>query len=322
VTGERFQILQCRRCGFAMTDPVPVSMDPYYPARYRRFNALAAFVLRRLYLRRVDGWHARLPNSGVALELGSGTGWMLRALRERGWLALGSERTVAAAATARDAAGAPVFVGDLRAIRDEPVLDLVVMFHVLEHLADPLTALAAVARRVKPGGTLILGIPNIGSWQARFAGPFWMHLEVPRHLCHFSPDAVERALATSGFRVTRIDFRSFEHDPFGWVQSTLDRLGFEQSLLVKVLARMQDRRSDVLTTLVATLLAIPLGALGLVLALGSWRAGAARSWRSGRRERIVLPVRGGSCSCRRRKPVAPPRSCRRARDRVRSSTAR
>ncbi len=274
VTREHFQILQCARCGFGLTDPVPLSMDPYYPTRYRRFNALAAFVLRRLYLRRVDGWHVRLAKPGVALELGSGTGWMLRALRERGWLAVGSERTASAAAAARDAAGAPMFVGDLSAIRDEPVLDLVVMFHVLEHLADPQAALATVARRVKPGGTLILGIPNIASWQARFSGPFWMHLEVPRHLCHFSPDAIERALAASGFRLTRIDFQSFEHDPFGWVQSTLDRLGFEQSLLVKLLARMQDRRSDVLTTLVAVLLAIPLGALGLVLALASWRAGA------------------------------------------------
>ena len=220
VTGEHFQILQCARCGFGLTDPVPLSMDRYYPPRYRRFNALAAFVLRRLYLRRVDGWHARLPLAGVALELGTG------------------------------------------------------MFHVLEHLSDPLTALTAVARRVKPGGTLILGIPNIASWQARSAGPFWMHLEVPRHLCHFSPDAIERALGASGFRMTRLDFRSFEHDPFGWVQSTLDRLGFEQSLLVKLLARMQDRRSDVLSTLVASVLAIPLGALGLVLALASWRAGA------------------------------------------------
>jgi len=274
VTGERFQILECRTCGFGLTDPVPLSMDPYYPPRYRRFNALAAFVLRRLYLRRVDGWHARLGKTGRALELGSGTGWMLRALRARGWLAVGSERTVTAAAAARDAAGAPMFVGDLTAIRDEPVLDLVVMFHVLEHLADPLAALAAVARRIKPGGTLILGIPNMASWQARFAGRSWMHLEVPRHLCHFSPDSIERALDLNGFRMTRIDFRSFEHDPFGWVQSTLDRLGFEQSLLVKVLARMQDRRSDVLTTLVAVLLAIPLGVLGLVLALASWRAGA------------------------------------------------
>ena len=257
-----------------MTDPVPLSMDPYYPPRYRRFNALAAFVLRRLYLRRVDGWHARLPKAGVALELGSGTGWMLRALRERGWLAVGSERTVTAAAAARDAAGSPMFVGDLSAIRDQPVLDLVIIFHVLEHLADPQAALAAIARRVKPGGTLILGIPNIASWQSRFAGPSWMHLEVPRHLCHFSPDAIERALGASGFRMSRIDFRSFEHDPFGWVQSTLDRLGLEQSLLVKVLARMSDRRSGFLTTLAAVLLAIPLGAIGLVLALASWRAGA------------------------------------------------
>ena len=89
-----------------------------------------------------------------------------------------------------------------------------------------------------------------------------------------SPDAIERALGASGFRMSRIDFRSFEHDPFGWVQSTLDRLGFEQSLLVKVLARMSDRRSGFLLTVAAMLLAIPLGAIGLVLALASWRAGA------------------------------------------------
>lgn len=274
ITGEGFQLVQCRLCGFAMTDPVPISMDRYYPPRYRRFNAVAAFVLRRLYLRRVDGWLARLPTTGLALELGSGTGWMLRALRARGWLAVGSERTVAAAAAARDGAGVPMFVGDLDAIRDAPVLDLVIMFHVLEHLADPLAALHAVARRVKPGGTLILGIPNIASWQARVVGPGWMHLDAPRHLCHFSPDAIEQALRGSGFRLAHLDFRSFEHDPVGWVQGGLDRLGFEQGLLVKLLAGMTERRSGPLATLVALVLSVPLGVLGLALALASWRAGA------------------------------------------------
>jgi SAM-dependent methyltransferase len=274
VTGEEFQLLQCRSCGFALTDPVPLSMDRYYPPRYRRFNPLAAFVLRRLYLRRVDDWLARLPTAGLALELGSGTGWMLRALRERGWVAVGSERTVAAAAAAREGSGVPMFVGDLGAIRDAPLLDLVVMFHVLEHLADPLAQLRAIARRVKPGGTLILGIPNIASWQARVVGSRWMHLDVPRHLCHFSPDAIERALRGSGFRVARVDFRSFEHDPVGWVQGGLDRLGFEQAFLVKLLARMPDRRSGLLATLAAVVLAVPLGVLGLALAVASWRAGA------------------------------------------------
>ena len=273
VTGDSFAIVQCHVCGFGVTDPLPGSLDRYYPTRYRRFNALAARVLHGLYLRRVDGWLRRLPPTGLALEVGAGTGWMLRALRERGWRALGSERSLEAALAARAAAGVPIFVGDLGAVRPAPALDLVIMFHVLEHLADPLAELRAVARRLRPGGALVLGLPNIASWQARLAGRHWMHLDVPRHLCHFTPDSIERALAVSGYRMTRIDFRSYEHDPFGWVQSTLDRLGFEHGLLIKQLTGMK-RRSGALTTLAALVLAVPLGAVGLVAALASWRAGA------------------------------------------------
>jgi len=101
-----------------------------------------------------------------------------------------------------------------------------------------------------------------------------MHLDVPRHLVHFSPDAIERALRPSGFRVARVNFRSFEHDPVGWVQGGLDRLGFEQGFLLKLLARMPERHSGLLATVAAVVLTVPLAALGLVLAVASWRAGA------------------------------------------------
>jgi hypothetical protein len=74
--------------------------------------------------------------------------------------------------------------------------------------------------------------------------------------------------------VARVDFRSFEHDPVGWVQGGLDRLGFEQAFLVKLLARMRERRSGRLATLAAVVLAVPLGLVGLALAVASWRAGA------------------------------------------------
>lgn len=271
VTGDRFRLLQCRRCGFATTDPVPASLDRYYPPRYRRFDPVAAALLHRLYLRRVERWGSRIPVPGRALEVGAGTGWMLRALWERGWRAIGSERTVEAAVVARASAGAPVFVGEIAALREAPVLDLVIMFHVLEHLADPLRELRAVAARVRPGGTLILGLPNIASWQARASGRHWMHLDVPRHLCHFSPEAIERALVMTGFRPTDVDFRSAEHDPLGWVQSALDRLGFEQGLILKLLVGME-RRSGPLATVAALALALPLGALGLAVSLASWRA--------------------------------------------------
>jgi SAM-dependent methyltransferase len=274
VTGDSFLVVQCRRCGFATTDGAPASLDRYYPPRYRRFNALAAFALRRLYLRRVDGWRRRLPSAGLALEIGSGTGWMLAALRARGWRAAGSERSAHAARAAHAVGGVPMFVGGLDAVRPEPVLDLVIMFHVLEHLADPLAELRAAAARLRPGGALVLGLPNIASWQARYAGRHWMHLDVPRHLCHFTPDAIERALVASGFRTVDIDFRSLEHDPLGWVQSTLDRLGFEQGLVLKRLTGIRERRAGPLATAAALALAAPLGVIGFVLAVVSWRARA------------------------------------------------
>jgi SAM-dependent methyltransferase len=270
VSGDRFALSQCRRCGFATTDPVPASLNRYYPDRYRRFNPLAAAILRHLYLARVDAWLSRLPGQGRVIEIGSGTGWMLGAFRARGWTAAGSERTITAAAIARSTSGAPTFVGDLTAVRPGATCDLIVMFHVLEHLPDPMVALRHAAARLAPGGTLIIGVPNIGSWQARFAGRHWMHLDVPRHLCHFTPPALEQAVQAAGLRVAHIDFRSVEHDPLGWVQAVLSRLGFEDALLLKVLFRVP-RRSGWLATLAAIILGVPLSVVGLALAAASWR---------------------------------------------------
>ena len=274
VTGERFRVVQCSRCSFGSTDPVPPSLDRYYPRHYRSFNPLAAWFLRRSYRRRVDGWLGRLPPTGRALEIGTCRGWMLRALRERGWEAIGTERTADAARAASEASGAPVYAADLDTLSDERPFDLVVMFHVLEHLEDPIATLRSAAARLRPGGTLVLGLPNIASWQSRAMGRHWMHLDVPRHLGHFSPEAMRQALAATGFDLVGIDFRSYEHDPLGWTQSTLDALGFEQGVILKRLIGLRERRGRTVPTLIAFALAVPLTVAGFALALLSWQARA------------------------------------------------
>jgi len=253
---------------------VPASLDRYYKQRYRRFNPLAALVLRWSYRRRIDGWLARLPRTGRALEIGAGSGWMLRALRERGWQAVGTERTAEAALAAADASGATVHAADLDTLMDDAPFDLIVMFHVLEHLEDPIGTLQSAAARLRPGGTLILGLPNIASWQARATGRHWMHLDVPRHLCHFSPQTMRMALAKTGFDLTSIDFRSYEHDPLGWTQSLLDALGFEQGVVLKRLIGLSERRGSAVATVLAFGLAVPLTILGFALAVVSWQARA------------------------------------------------
>lgn len=272
VTHETFRLLRCRRCGFTRTDPVPASLDEYYPERYRRYGRLSSLVLRTLFRRRVSAWLSRLPARGRALELGSGTGWMLEALRDAGWDAAGTERTAEAARIAASS-GAEVRVGGLEAFPTEPVFDLVVMFHVLEHLEDPIGAIRDAAARLRPGGVLLLGLPNIAGWQSRMSGRHWMHLDVPRHLVHFSPDAIGRALGATGFRVDRVSFRSYEHDPLGWVQSWLNMLGFEQNLIIKRLTRLPVT-SGAGGTIAAFALAVPLGIIAWPIAFASWAFGA------------------------------------------------
>jgi len=272
VTGETFAIVRCPSCDFAWTDPQPASLDRYYPARYRGYNPLAALLLRIAYRRRVGGWLRQLPSAGRVLEIGTGRGWMLAAFRERGWEAVGTERTPDAAAEAARASGAKVVAVEIDAL-DEGLFDLIVMFHVLEHVTDPMTVLRAAAARLRPGGALVLGLPNLASWQSRSTRRHWMHLDVPRHLGHYSPRSIRDALDRAGFDLAGIDFTSYEHDPLGWTQSALDALGFEQGVVLKRLVGLRERRGPLVATAAAFLLAVPLTIAGAVLAVASWPAG-------------------------------------------------
>jgi 2-polyprenyl-3-methyl-5-hydroxy-6-metoxy-1,4-benzoquinol methylase len=248
-------------------------MDRYYPAAYRRYNGITLRTLTWLYGWRVRGWATRISREGRALEVGCGDGWMLGALRRRGWQVLGSERTVEAAKSAAAANGIPMFVGDLDAIGSSARFDLIVLFQALEHLAEPVTRLRQSADLLRPGGVLVVAVPNFASWQARVFGRWWFHLDVPRHLHHFSPLVLEAAFEKVGLRLIRTRFVSFEHDPYGWVQSVLNRMGFKQNLLTKLLMGMGD---DAKFTTVAPmmLLTVLLVVPSLVLSLASWATGS------------------------------------------------
>ncbi len=273
VTGQSFALHRCQPCGFVFVWPPPASLDAYYPASYRAYHPLILRFFRFIHRRRVRAW-TRERGTGQALEIGCGHGWMLAALRDHGWQVTGLERTEESAAFARDQHGLDVRVGALGTLGDEPQFDLIVMNQVLEHLPDPRERLAACARLLKPGGRLVIGVPNLASWQFRFSRQHWQHLDVPRHLGHFTPDALRGALERAGLRAETLRTVSWEYDPFGWVQSALNRLGFPPYLLQHWLSGADREHiwtpSGIVMILLAAVLAVP----GLLLALLSWLAGA------------------------------------------------
>jgi hypothetical protein len=125
------------------------------------------------------------------------------------------------------------------------------------------------AKRLTPGGNLIINVPNFASWQSRFAGARWLHLDVPRHLLHFTPETLAATLQRAGLKLDHVSFASLEHDPYGWVESTISKLSGRTNRLTRFLMGLDPIGPTVLFSFV---LGAILLAPALLLAGISWLA--------------------------------------------------
>ena len=152
----------------------------------------------------------RLPQgsaAGRALEIGCGGGAYLLALREQGWEVHGVELSPDLAQHAREELGFDVRTGSAEtALVEFPDdhFDLVAMWHVIEHLSDPSAVLAEIRRVLKPGGRLIMELPNFAGLSRFVLRTYWMALDLPRHLYHFTPETLQAMLARAGLRVVAV----------------------------------------------------------------------------------------------------------------------
>lgn len=276
VTGETFGLWQCNECEFGFTWPRPPSLDHYYAEFYRRYDKSSAGILQRLQQRRARRWVRTLGPTGRFLDIGCGDGWILAEIQRYGWRVVGLERTAESARFAHHVQRVPVIVGSLEALRDGAGFDLIVLHQALEHLPDPMTTLRHCYRLLKPGGRLVVAVPNLASWQARWARGDWLHLDVPRHVGHFTPLSLRHALERAGMCWESIRYVSWEYDPIGWVEGVLNKLGFPMNTLLRIIQHDPRIRPISPTGLAALGLAAPLIVPATLLALLSWlfRSGA------------------------------------------------
>jgi SAM-dependent methyltransferase len=141
---------------------------------------------------------------GRLLDVGSGTGEVMLAARERGWSAQGvePERTAAQMAAER---GLDVAVASLeQSGLPERTYDVVSAFHVLEHIPDSRAFLRTMARWARPGGLVAVEVPNFASVQRRRLREGWMGLRPREHLVHFTPTTLPGAFRAAGIEPVRV----------------------------------------------------------------------------------------------------------------------
>ena len=210
-----FRVVRCARCNLVYLNPRPSQeeMLAYYPPEYQeamrhvvqevrqsRVGRLGLRMLRRIRI-------PPPPPEGRVLDIGCASGDYLVALRRLGWQVYGIEMDAGAAEYARERFGLSIRTGcaeDTLSDFPDAHFDVVTMWHVLEHLFEPSRVLKEVRRTLKPGGILMLELPNLDSLTASLLGEYWFPLEIPRHLYHFTPQTLRAILTKTGFRLNRL----------------------------------------------------------------------------------------------------------------------
>ncbi len=225
VSGRQFLIRRCNSCGMGWTAEPPSEAEAgsYYLAEeYISHTDTRKSLTDRLYhlarsymLRRKERVVASLPgrSSGKAIiDIGSGTGYFAAHMQQRGWQVTTVEVSDSARALSEERFGiTPLPPDRVTAIPDRSA-DCITFWHVLEHLYDPAAWLTEVGRILRDKGRCIIALPNFISADASWFGSRWAALDVPRHLWHFTPEAVERLAEGNGFTVEKI--RSMPLDLF------------------------------------------------------------------------------------------------------------
>jgi len=224
VDGEEFRVVACEACGFRHVLPLPseeelvaVYRHEYYATEkplYLERAAEDAAWWERLHAGRLARAEALLRSDGRRrLDVGSGPGQLLTAARDRGWEVLGIEPSRQAAAHARglgvdvhEAFLDDALAEELRGGADG-AFDCVHAAEVLEHLPDPAGMVRRMRRLLRPGGVLVLSVPNdfnpfqAALVEARGFRPWWV--APPHHLNYFDFDSLERLVAREGLEPAR-----------------------------------------------------------------------------------------------------------------------
>jgi SAM-dependent methyltransferase len=200
-------LLRCRHCGIGITQPPLADVAFLYEDResqdYQPGTTGLAYRIKQLAFsrdaRRLLGQLGAAPAS--VLDYGCGSGLFTRCLGN----VIGADRVVGSDFHSSP----PADLADRRYLPNNRLdskdgeFDVALMMHVLEHDDDPVSLLARVAGYVRPGGRIVIEVPNIDCVWAGVFGEAWDAWYMPFHRIHFSRAGLRAVVERSGLTVER-----------------------------------------------------------------------------------------------------------------------
>ena len=213
VSGETFLIAECNACSLRFTQDVPdaASISPYYKSEnYISHTNTSKGLINRLYQsvrkrtliqKRKLISKATGLEKGSLLDVGSGTGSFANEMKQADWQVTGLEPDAGARTMGKQLY--KIELVDTNQFYHLPAssYDAITMWHVLEHVHDLQGYVAQLKLLLKEKGKLFIAVPNYTAKDADIYKEHWAAYDLPRHLYHFSPKAMQVLMEKHGLKI-------------------------------------------------------------------------------------------------------------------------
>jgi len=231
--GGNFFLKKCSKCSLTFLNPKlsEAQLKKYYPSEdYYIYNTsikkgaigiIREYLIKHYYspnflsllistfIKNVPAIPSYCKN-GKILDLGCGTGDTLVLLKKLGWDVYGMDIDKNAISIGKKRGLNNLKLGTYKELDKYPdnYFDAIRLYHVIEHLDNPSLCLNLIREKLKKGGELIMGTPNMGSLVSKIFKSYWYNLDSPRHLFIFSPRTLGKLSEENGFLVETIEYCS------------------------------------------------------------------------------------------------------------------
>ncbi|WP_316737851.1 class I SAM-dependent methyltransferase [Pedobacter aquatilis] len=237
-SGEHYLIKTCQNCGHNFTwFNHEVDIESYYDDKDYAVQDTRKSIFYKIQqieykavLKKIKSYKS---TPATVLDFGSGKGLFLQFAKEQGFDVKGIESSVPRADYAKKYFGLDVNTDYYKSGSVfNTKFDVLTMFHVLEHihLSDNLLQ-NLIQDNLKDDGLLIIEVPNFNSWQSKWAGNKWLHLDVPRHISHFTPAILKTLIEHNGFKIKSSSYFSLHLGIIGMVQTIFSWFGYNGFLI-------------------------------------------------------------------------------------------
>ena len=209
VSQENFNLIFDKESDMLITEPQPKNLEKYYdPKNYISHSDEKNSFIEKVYqqvkkitlnkkVKLIDQYSL---DEKSLLDIGCGTGEFLAYAKNKNWNTVGVEVNQNARNKASNK-NLKIY----KSLEDLPnrQFNIISLWHVLEHLPNLNEKISLIKTKLDDNGTLIIAVPNYKSYDAKHYKEFWAAYDTPRHLWHFSQDAIKILFEKHNFKVTK-----------------------------------------------------------------------------------------------------------------------